>query len=485
MGKQKMQRIHVVGIAGTFMAGVARIAAQMGYEVSGCDHAIYPPMSGQLERMGARVVEGYGEDNVDKDVDLYLIGNAAKRGMPVVERILSDKLPFDSAPSWLGRNVLSRCRVAAVSGTHGKTTTTSMLAWILQSAGLELGFLVGGVPESFGVSARLPKRFGQAGESGRGAAALPPFVIEADEYDTAFFDKRSKFVHYRPDVLAVNNLEYDHADIFPDAAAIRRQFWMMLRAMPREAVTVFPAKAGLESLFEKDYWGGLLKVASPEGYEAKEWDPQSGRFRLFWRGVSVGAGRLPLSGAHNLSNALCAIGCAKQFGVSEPQALAALETFASVARRCELKYEDARFALYDDFAHHPTAIAATLGGLRAKRPGDEIVAVFEPRSNTMKMGTLKDNLAAAFSACDKAYCAQASAQWDVAAALAPLGGKAETLSGPDEIARAVGQGAERFAASAPSGKKMAVLVMSNGSFGGICDKLKAVLSAASASAQAL
>ncbi len=373
-------RVHVLGICGTFMGGIAAIAKEAGHDVSGADQNVYPPMSTQLRDLGIALVQGYDAE-VDPRVDHVVVGNALSRGLPVVEALLDSGRPYYSGPQWLSEHVLRDRWVLAVSGTHGKTTTTSMLAWILEYAGLKPGFLVGGVPSNFGISARL--------------GASPYFVVEADEYDTAFFDKRSKFVHYRPRTLIVNNIEYDHADIFADVDAIIWQFHQLLRTVPRNGLIVANAvDANIERLLARGVWTPLTRFSARDR-RAQWWgsydavDEQS-RFSVAKGGAALGSATFPLFGAHNLENALAAIAAAGHVGVAPEVALAALTQFKGVKRRLELRGTFGGIALYEDFAHHPTAIATTLAGLKSRAGAKRIVAVMEPRSNTMRMGVHRD-----------------------------------------------------------------------------------------------
>ena len=444
--------IHILGICGTFMGGVAQLARAAGYRVTGCDANVYPPMSTQLEAAGIGLVEGYDAGQVSLAPDLYLVGNAISRGNPLLEEILDRGLPYASGPQWLADNVLRGKWVLAVAGTHGKTTTTAMLAWILEYAGLAPGFLVGGVPEDFDRSARWSD------------SAF--FVIEADEYDTAFSDKRSKFVHYRPRTAVLNNLEFDHADIFQDLAAIETQFHHLVRTLPRSGLIV--ANGGEESLervLKRGAWTPVEWFNRSGGWTAGEPDAQ-GRFAVRLDGQELGSTALSLPGAHNRANALAAVAAARHAGVPPKVAIEALEAFRGVKRRMELRGTAGGVAVYDDFAHHPTAIAATLAALRQKVGRAPVIAVLEPRSNTMKLGVMKDRLAGSLADADRVYCYGANLGWDARAALASLGEKAEVFDDIEGIVRAVRR-------TARPGDQ--VLVMSNGGFGGIHGKLLAAL----------
>ena len=448
--------IHILGVCGTFMGGIAAIAKAAGHTVTGCDANVYPPMSTQLEAQGVKLIEGFGADQIDLEPDVFVIGNVVARGNALMEEILNRGLPYISGPQWLAENVLRGRRVLAVAGTHGKTTTSAMVAWMLEHAGLEPGFLIGGVPENFGISARI--------------GAQPFFVIEADEYDTAFFDKRSKFVHYSPRTAILNNLEFDHADIFPDLAAIETQFHHLVRTVPSNGLIVTNgADANLERVLARGCWTPVERFAVRGGWLA---GPQTGdgRFTVSFNGEPQSEVRWDLLGVHNQQNALAAIAAARHAGVAPALAIEALSAFENVKRRLELRGTVKGVTVYDDFAHHPTAIRTTLAGLREKlahasQPA-RILAVLEPRSNTMKLGVMKDALAASLADADRVYCYSAGLTWDPADALAPLGAKAETYAGIPELVAGI-------AAAAQPGDH--VLIMSNGGFGGIHEKLLARL----------
>ncbi|MGQ0512120.1 MAG: UDP-N-acetylmuramate:L-alanyl-gamma-D-glutamyl-meso-diaminopimelate ligase [Betaproteobacteria bacterium] len=444
--------LHILGICGTFMGGIAAIARHAGHRVTGCDAGVYPPMSDQLAALGIDLIEGYGADQVKLAPDLWVIGNVVTRGNPLMEAILDRGGRYVSGPQWLAENYLQSKWVLAVAGTHGKTTTSSMLAWILERAGRRPGFLIGGLPADFGVSAR--------------ATDSDPFVIEADEYDTAFFDKRSKFVHYRPKTAVLNNLEFDHADIFDDLAAIERQFHHFVRTVPGTGrLVVNGADAALKRVLTMGCWTPVESFASPEGWEAGQPDGD-GAFEVIWRGRALGRLRLELSGAHSRDNALAAIAAAKHAGVEPAEAMAALAAFGGVKRRMELKGTAGGVAVYDDFAHHPTAIKTTLEGFRQREQAGRILAVFDPRSNTMRKGVMKDSLPSSFGAADRVYIHSAGLDWDAAEVFAALGDRARCDAGVDALVAAV-------AAEAKPGDR--VLVMSNGAFGGIHSKLLAAL----------
>ena len=453
-----MQYIHIIGIGGTFMGGVAAIAKEAGFTVSGCDAKMYPPMSTQLENLGIEVHEGFDAAQLDQySADMYVIGNVAKRGMDVVEAVLNRNLPYTSGPQWLAENVLRQHWVLAVAGTHGKTTTASMLAWVLEYAGLAPGFLIGGVPQNFSVSARLPQATRQDPDS-----TSPFFVIEADEYDTAFFDKRSKFVHYRPRTAVLNNLEYDHADIFPDLAAIQTQFHHLVRTIPSDGLIAANGREqSLQDTLEKGCWTPVEAFGTSEGWQAGEADAQ-GAFDVFLRGEKTGRVAWDLMGEHNRMNALAVIAAARHAGVDVNTACEALSAFKNVKRRMEIKGRARGITVYDDFAHHPTAIATTIAGLRQRVGSARILAVLEPRSNTMKLGTMKAALPESLAEADQVFCYAGGVDWDVAQALAPLGGRLHVGKDFDAFVAEIVKNAE-------SGDH--ILVMSNGGFGGIHGKL--------------
>jgi UDP-N-acetylmuramate: L-alanyl-gamma-D-glutamyl-meso-diaminopimelate ligase len=452
-------RVHILGVCGTFMGGIAAIAKEAGHDVTGADQNVYPPMSTQLAELGIRLVEGY-EAPIDAGIESVVVGNALSRGKPVVEALLDSGRPYTSGPQWLAEHVLRDKWVLAVAGTHGKTTTSSMLAWILEYAGFEPGFLIGGIPRNFGISARLGKsRY---------------FVVEADEYDTAFFDKRAKFVHYRPRTAVINNIEYDHADIYPDVAAILWQFHQLLRTVPRNGLVVANGHDdNIARLLERGVWTPIATFSVRE--RAARWFARydsigaESQFSVVENGVARGSGRFPLIGEHNLENALAAIAAANHAGVAPEVALAALAEFAGVKRRLELRGTFAGINLYEDFAHHPTAIATTIAGLRSRAPGQRIVAVMEPRSNTMRMGVHRDTLHASLVGADRVYVlAPADLGWDVAAALAPLGTRLVACADVQSLL-------ERLLAELTAGDQ--VVLMSNGSFGGLPARLQSALEA--------
>jgi UDP-N-acetylmuramate: L-alanyl-gamma-D-glutamyl-meso-diaminopimelate ligase len=455
--------IHILGIGGTFMAGVAQLARAAGHRVTGCDSGVYPPMSTQLEAAEIEVIEGYDAAQTAFEPDCYVVGNAISRGNALLEEVLDRDLPYLSGPQWLAENVLKGRWVLAVAGTHGKTTTSAMLAWILEDAGLSPGFLVGGVPVNFGVSARLS---GDSRDS-------PFFVIEADEYDTAFCDKRSKFVHYRPRTAILNNLEFDHADIFPDLAAIETQFHHLVRTLPRNGLIVSNAtEATLERVLARGCWTPVERFNEPRGWRADGSDVE-GSLHLLDNDQLAGSTHWALSGAHNRSNAVAALLAARHVGVPLARGLTALSRFRNVKRRLELCGTAGGVTVYDDFAHHPTAIATTLGGLRSKVGRSRILAVLEPRSNTMKLGVMKDLLPDSLVDANLVFCYAGDIGWNVAEALAPL---REKVTIEEDLGRLVAQ----IAGAARPGDQ--VLVMSNGGFGGIHAKLLTAL-AANTSAQ--
>ncbi len=439
--------IHILGICGTFMGGIAAIARQAGHKVTGCDANVYPPMSTQLEAQGIDLIEGYGEDQSSLKPDLWVIGNVVSRGNPLMEKILNRGDTYTSGPQWLAEQILPGKWVLAVAGTHGKTTTSSMLAWILEAAGKRPGFLIGGVPRNFGTSARLTEsKF---------------FVIEADEYDTAFFDKRSKFVHYHPKTAVLNNLEFDHADIFHDVAAIEQQFHHLVRTVPSAGLLVVNgAVPALKRVLNQGHWTPVEYFDNGGAWQADTLE--AGTFRVKLDGKEQGVVHWELLGQHNTSNALAAIAAARHAGVDPGNACAALGRFDNVKRRMELRGSAGGVTVYDDFAHHPTAIATTVAGLRHKVGSARILAVLEPRSNTMKLGVMKQALPGSLSQADLVFCYAASLGWNPAEALAPLGAKAVCQDNLEALV-------ETIAAEARPGDQ--VLVMSNGGFGGIHQKL--------------
>jgi UDP-N-acetylmuramate: L-alanyl-gamma-D-glutamyl-meso-diaminopimelate ligase len=452
--------IHILGICGTFMGGLAALAREAGHRVTGCDANVYPPMSDQLRALGIELIEGWDPGQMALAPDVYVVGNVVSRGNPLMEAILNAGARYTSGPQWLAEHVLADRPVLAVAGTHGKTTTTAMLAWILEACGQQPGFLVGGVPQNFGVSARL----GQAGA---------PFVIEADEYDTAFFDKRSKFVHYRPRTAILNNLEFDHADIFPDLGAIETQFHHLVRTVPGNGRLVVNIREdSLKRVLARGCWTPVqhfgARKEEPGALRARG-EPHA--FDVLRGSLKIGRVEWALAGEHNQLNALAAIGAAESVGVAADAAAAALARFENVRRRLELRGSvmlgAGEVKVYDDFAHHPTAIHTTINGLRRRierqGPGHQrILAVFEPRSNTMKLGTMKSQLPWALEEADLAFCHSGGLDWNAADALAPMGAQAQVHDRIDALVAAVVKAAQ------PGDH---LLCMSNGGFGGIHAKL--------------
>ncbi len=439
---RKQTHIHILGICGTFMGGIAAIAKHAGFRVTGCDTNVYPPMSTQLEAQGIELISGFGTEQLELNPDIYVIGNVVTRGNPLMEEILNRNLPYVSGPQWLADTLLRDRWVLGVAGTHGKTTTASMLAWILEHAGLNPGFLIGGVPQNFDISARLTES--------------PFFVIEADEYDTAFFDKRSKFVHYHPRTVVLNNLEFDHADIFADLYAIETQFHHLVRTVPGNGLVVANGReASLERVFKRGCWTPVETFGNDAG-----WNIASDN-RVTLNGELQGVLHWDLLGEHNRMNALAALAAARHAGVPVALGLEALGLFKNVKRRMEVKGVVNGITVYDDFAHHPTAIDTTVAGLRHKVGSARILAVLEPRSNTMKLGVMKDALPGSLKDADLVFCYSGNLGWDAKGALAPMGDKAVVL---DDLALLI----EAVSNAALPGDH--ILVMSNGGFGGIHDK---------------
>ncbi|NBT34589.1 MAG: UDP-N-acetylmuramate:L-alanyl-gamma-D-glutamyl-meso-diaminopimelate ligase [Betaproteobacteria bacterium] len=446
--------LHIIGICGTFMGGLAQLARSLGHRVTGCDANVYPPMSDQLLAAGIDLIEGFGSEQLSLKPDVWVVGNVARRGQPLIESLLNERQHFCSGPQWMADHLLGQFRVAAVAGTHGKTTTSSLLAFILDDVGLAPGFLIGGVPENFGCSARLGKK---------GA----PFVIEADEYDTAFFDKRSKFLHYRAEVAVLNNLEFDHADIFADLAAIETQFHHWVRTLPSQGRIVCRAREpALQRVLARgcytpvDWFDDVTGLSvgedlqTADGYEA---------FSVLSRGRSVAKVRSTLWGPHNRSNVLAAISAACALGVSLEEACLAISRFRGIKRRMQLRGEVAGIRVFDDFAHHPTAIANTLQGLRRQATGQQrILAVLEPRSNTMKMGVMREALPASLEAADLVFGYEGGLDWSLAQTLAALGDRAHCSHDLDALVAVIVK-------CARTGDQ--ILVMSNGGFGGVHDKI--------------
>ena len=453
--------VHILGICGTFMGGIAALARAAGHRVTGSDQNVYPPMSTQLAALGIELIEGYGAEQLTLEPDVFIVGNAMTRGMPVIEAVLDRALPYASGPEWLASQILRERWVLAVAGTHGKTSTSSMLAWILESAGLAPGFLIGGVPQNFAVSARL--------------GAAPYFVIEADEYDTAFFDKRAKFVHYRPRTLVLNNLEYDHADIYPDLASIERQFEHLLRTVPGAGrVICNGADANLQRVLAAGCWTAVERFAR-SARTGVQWSlaapPESdfSRFHVLGDGHDYGELEWSMIGAHNAENALAALAAARHAGVSIEQGIQALRDFQGVARRMQLRGVVAGVHVYDDFAHHPSAIVTTIDGLRRRVGRESIIGVLELRSQTMRRGVHQATLAGALGGADEVWLyAPPSVRWDVHGAMAALGARAHVTSDLEGLAR-------ELALTLQPGDH--ALIMSNGGFGGLHSRLLEALAA--------
>jgi UDP-N-acetylmuramate: L-alanyl-gamma-D-glutamyl-meso-diaminopimelate ligase len=448
--------IHILGICGTFMGGLAVLAKEAGHRVTGCDANVYPPMSTQLEAQGIELIQGFGPEQTALKPDLYVIGNVVSRGNPLVEEILNRSLPYVSGPQWMGEHILRNKWVLAVAGTHGKTTTSAMLAWILEDNGYAPGFLIGGVPMNFGISARL---------SGKGADS-EFFVIEADEYDTAFFDKRSKFVHYHAKTAILNNLEYDHADIFPDIGAIETQFHHLVRTVPGVGrLIVNGDEEALQRVMKRGVWAEKETFGSAADAHWKMVEHPDGSFDVLFNDKREATIHWKLTGKHNRSNALAAIAAARNVGVPVAQAAKSLESFESVKRRMEVRGVVDNITVYDDFAHHPTAIATTVGGLRQKLgQTGRILAVLEPRSNTMKLGAMKDALPGSLSEADLVFGfgSEKALGWSLGKALAPMGDIATAYEDIDVMVQAI-------KAKAQPGDH--IIVMSNGGFGGVHAKL--------------
>jgi UDP-N-acetylmuramate: L-alanyl-gamma-D-glutamyl-meso-diaminopimelate ligase len=451
--------IHILGICGTFMGGLAVLAKQAGHRVTGCDDNVYPPMSTQLEAQGIELIKGFSPEQIELNPDLYVVGNVVSRGNPLIEAILNRGLPYTSGPQWIGEHILRDKWVLAVAGTHGKTTTSAMLAWILEDNGYAPGFLIGGVPMNFGISARLS---GKEGDS-------PFFVIEADEYDTAFFDKRSKFVHYHAKTAVLNNLEYDHADIFPDLGAIETQFHHLVRTVPGIGrIIVNDDQDSLKRVVARGCWSEQEGFGQDAGANWTMNEHEDGSFDVLFNGAAAGTVQWQLTGRHNRSNALAAIAAARHVGVPPAQACASLAGFENVKRRMEVRGVVNGITVFDDFAHHPTAIDTTVKGLRQKVGAARILAVLEPRSNTMKLGAMKDALPGSLDEADLVFGfgSVAALGWSLGDALAPLGARAASFEELDALVAAI-------AAAARPGDQ--ILVMSNGGFGGVHQKILAAL----------
>lgn len=443
--------IHILGICGTFMGGIALLAREHGITVTGADANVYPPMSTMLQEQGVDITLGYEPaDLPDGEDTTIVVGNVMKRGLGVVEHVLNRNLTYTSGPQWLYENILRDRWVLAVAGTHGKTTTASMLAWILEYAGMKPGFLIGGVPENFGVSARL-------GES-------PFFVVEADEYDTAFFDKRSKFVHYHPRTVVLNNLEYDHADIFPDLQAIKTQFHHLMRMVPGNGLVVAnQQESNLDDVLDMGCWTPVERFAHGGDWQAEYLEADGSVFNVMLKGEAQGTVTWQQIGEHNVNNALAAMAAARHAGIPVDVAIEALAAFQGVKRRMQLRGEVNGVQVYDDFAHHPTAITTTLAGLRNSVGDARIIALLEPRSNTMRMGVHKQQIAQSLQQADEVWLYQPEGlNWDLDDVVAELGDKAHLARDIEQLARDV-------AKRATAGDR--ILVMSNGGFGGIHEKL--------------
>jgi UDP-N-acetylmuramate: L-alanyl-gamma-D-glutamyl-meso-diaminopimelate ligase len=446
--------IHILGICGTFMGSLAVLAKELGHRVTGSDANVYPPMSTQLQAQGIELMQGYDPAHLEPAPDLVVVGNALSRGNPAVEYVLNKGLPYVSGPQWLADHVLQGRWVLAAAGTHGKTTTSSMLAWVLEHAGMSPGFLIGGVPQNFGVSARL--------------GGTPFFVVEADEYDSAFFDKRSKFVHYHPRTAILNNLEFDHADIFPDLAAIERQFHHLVRTIPGEGLVIHPtAETALKRVIDMGCWTPVQTTGEGGQWQARLLSEDGSHFEVLFDGKAQGTVDWELTGQHNVANALACLAAARHVGVVPELGCAALSAFKSVKRRMEKVAEVQGVTIYDDFAHHPTAIATTLDGLR-KRVGDaRVIAVVEPRSNSMKLGAHRDGLPESVVQADNVFWyAPPNLGWDLAATVA-------SSTVPTQVCDSLEAIIEGVKAIATPGTQ--VVVMSNGGFGGLHGKLAQAL----------
>lgn len=450
MMKNAHKRIYILGICGTFMAGVAVLAKQLGFSVMGSDEKVYPPMSDQLVAQGIELREGYSAESLENFPDEIVVGNVIKRGNPALEFILNEKLNFISGPQWLAEHILRHKRVIAVSGTHGKTTTSSMIAFILEYAGLNPGFLIGGIPENFGVSARVTES--------------PYFVIEADEYDSAFCDKRSKFIHYRPEILLINNIEFDHADIFSDLAAIQTQFHFLIRTVPSNGLIVIPGgDEVVEQVIEKGCWTPLTTVGLVHGdWQAREISSDGSSFRVYHLDQFFIEINWSLLGLHNVKNALASIAAAHHLGISPEKIREALVSFRNVKRRMEVKGVVNGVTVYDDFAHHPTAIETTLSGLRAKVGAQRIIALLELGSYTMRTGVHKEALVDALKQADEVYFLRPQIPWDIDSVAAALPQPHAVFNHVEEMVSHI---APRLKA------KDHVLVMSNHAFGGVHEKL--------------
>lgn len=442
--------IHILGICGTFMGSLALLAKELGHRVTGSDANVYPPMSTQLQEQGIELMQGYLPEHLQPAPDLVVVGNALSRGNPAVEYMLDVGLPYVSGPQWLAEHVLQGRWVLAVAGTHGKTTTSSMLAWVLEYAGMQPGFLIGGVPQNFGVSARLGN--------------TDFFVVEADEYDSAFFDKRSKCVHYRPRTTVLNNLEFDHADIFPDLAAIELQFHHLLRTVPSNGLVIYPAQEqALQRVIAKGCWTPI-QTTGPDGqWQAQLLKEDGSEFTVWLDGIEQGRVEWSLTGLHNVANALAALAAARHVGVTAEHGAQALAEFQNVKRRMQKLAQVRGVTVYDDFAHHPTAIASTLDGLRKQVGSQQIIAVIEPRSNSMKLGAHREGLAPSTIDADHVFWyAPDNLGWDLASTVADAQVPTQVCNSLDAIIAGV------LALAQPDTQ---VVIMSNGGFGGIHTQL--------------
>lgn len=448
-------RLHILGICGTFMSGVAMLAKQSGHEVTGSDMNVYPPISTQLKEQGISLMEGFDPKHIDLKTDCVIIGNVMKRGNPAVEYVLANRIPYTSGPEWLAEYILQHRMVLAVSGTHGKTTTSSMLAWILDSAGLHPGFLIGGVPENFGVSARL--------------GSDPYFVIEADEYDSAFFDKRAKFIHYRPYAAILNNLEYDHADIYPDLEAIKQQFHYFVRTIPANGLIIRHAgESNLTDVLNKGCWTPVTTFGdSHSDWQAELIKEDGSAFKVTHKGKLLGEVHWDLLGMHNVHNALAAIAAANKADVKPETAMTALTRFKNVKRRMEVKGKVKGIVIYDDFAHHPTAIATTLAGLRANIGNARLIAVVEFGSYTMRTGVHKDKIQESLNTADMVVCKDTDADWGLESVLA-------AFKQPTFVYKDIDLLVKQLTPQLKAGDH--VVIMSNSGFGGVHQKLLDALS---------
>ena len=448
--------IHILGICGTFMAGIAALAKAHGHKVTGCDQNVYPPMSTQLEQLGITITEGYDSNQIEIEPDIFIIGNVISRGNSLIESILNNNLLYQSGPQWLYENILYNKWVLAVAGTHGKTTTTSMLAWILEANGLAPGFLIGGIPNNFNISARLPVN------SNKNSPTF--FVIEADEYDTAFFDKRSKFIHYHPNTLILNNLEFDHADIFDNIEHIEKHFHHLVRTVPSIGKIIFNNdSSSIKKVLKKGCWSEIEDFGSKGKWSYKK--VNENEFEVYFEQKSQGNLKWDLIGHHNALNALAAIAAAKHIGISSDNSISALGKFKNVKRRMELLESIKGINIYDDFAHHPTAIKTTLEGLRSKIGNDRIVAIIDPRSNTMKLGKMKDDLLKSLQEADIIFCFSKNLSWDPKMLFKNIPGVTIT-NDIDILANKI---------SKSSQPKDNIIFMSNGGFSGLQNKVAQLL----------